>query len=81
MAIRGSSKHYLIDKIQRRHWLTQAQQVGLSAAMAERLINEVVDARDEVIAQIGSLLPNEFPLDIAKSIFQGIRKQLIRLLP
>lgn len=81
MAIRGSTNYYLIDKIQRRHWLAQAQQVGLGAAMAERLIDEIVDATDGVIAQIGQLLPKEFPLDIAESIFQGIRKQLTRLLP
>ena len=81
MAIRGSTNYYLIDNIQRRHWLAQAQQVGLGAAMAERLIDEIVDATDGVIAQIRQLLPKEFPLDIAESIFQGIRKQLIRLLP
>lgn len=81
MAIRGSTNYYLIDNIQRRHWLAQAQQVGLGAAMAERLIDEIVDATDGVIAQIRQLLPKEFPLDIAESIFQGIRKQLTRLLP
>ena len=81
MAIRGSTNYYLIDNIQRRHWLAQAQQVGLGAAMAERLIDEIVDATDGVIAQIRQLLPKEFPLDIAESIFQGIREQLTRLLP
>ncbi|MBS1161758.1 MAG: HipA N-terminal domain protein [Proteobacteria bacterium] len=79
MAIRDSSNHYLIEKIQRRHWLTQAQQVGLGAAMAERLIGEVVGVTEVVIAQISQILPKDFPMDVAEAIFEGLRRQSVRL--
>jgi len=79
MAIRGSSNHYLIDKIQRRHWLVQAQQVGLGAAMAERLIEEVVGVTEAVIDKVGQLLPSDFPTDVAESVFEGMRRQSVRL--
>lgn len=81
MAIRGSTNYYLIDKIQRRHWLAQAQQVGLGATLAQHLIDEVVETTDAVITQVESLLPKEFPLDLAASICQGMRQQLTRLKP
>ncbi len=79
MAIRGSTNYYLIDKIHRRHWIAQAQQVGLGALVAERLIEEVVGATDAVINKVGMLLPNDFPMDVAESVFEGMRRHSVRL--
>ena len=79
MAIRGSTNYYLIDKIHRRHWIAQGQQVGLGKTMLEHLIEEVADATDSVICTVSQLLPNDFPMDIAESIFDGLRKQSVRL--
>ena len=79
MAIRSSTNYYLIDNIRRRHWAAQAEQVGLGRAMAERLIEEVVTATDTVIDEVGKLLPNNFPMDVADSIFDGMRRQSARL--
>jgi serine/threonine-protein kinase HipA len=75
MAVRGSSNHYLIDKIQRRHWIAQAQQVGLGAVAAERLIEEVIVATESVIGAVEKELPDDFPMDVAEAIFSGMRKQ------
>lgn len=79
MAIRGSTNYYLIDKIQRRHWLAQAQQVGLGAPVAERLIEEIVVATNAVIDKVSMLLPNDFPIDVAESVFKGMRRHSVRL--
>lgn len=79
MAIRGSSNHYLIEKIQRRHWLAQAQQVGFGGATAERLIEEVVGMTGAVIEEVRKLLPSAFPMDVAESVFAGMSRQLVRL--
>ena len=79
MAIRGSTNHYLIEKIQRRHWIAQAQQVGLGTAMAGHLIEEVVGAINVVIDKVGHWLPDDFPMDVAESVFMGMRKQSERL--
>ena len=57
----------------------QAQQVGLGALVAERLIEEVVGATDAVINNVGTLLPNDFPMDVAESVFEGIRRHSVRL--
>jgi serine/threonine-protein kinase HipA len=79
MAVRGSTNYYLIEKIQRRHWLAQAQQVGLGAAAAEQLIEEVIETTESVIDEVDDLLPDGFPMDVAEAIFCGMRRQSSRL--
>jgi serine/threonine-protein kinase HipA len=74
MAVRGSTNYYLIEKIQRRHWLAQAQQVGLGAAAAGQLIEEVIEATESVIGEVGNMLPDGFPMDMADAVFSGIRR-------
>ncbi len=79
MAVRGSANHYLIEKIQRRHWIAQAQQVGLGAAAAEQLIENVVESTESVIGEVGNLLPDDFPMDMANVVFSGMRRQSAKL--
>lgn len=75
MAIRGSTNYYLIDKIQRRHWIAQARQSGFGGTMAENLIEEVIGATDRVINEVHQLLPAAFPMDVAEAIFEGMLRQ------
>jgi len=79
MAVRGSSNHYLIEKIQRRHWIAQAQHVGLGARAAEQAIEDVIAATESVIGEASRLLPEDFPADLAEGIFGGMRRQSARL--
>ncbi|WP_153110954.1 type II toxin-antitoxin system HipA family toxin [Propionivibrio limicola] len=79
MAVRGSANYYLIEQIERRHWIAQAQQVGLGAAAGEALIEEVIGLTEAVIEQVSKRLPDDFPLDIADAIFSGMRRQSARL--
>jgi serine/threonine-protein kinase HipA len=79
MAVRGSTNHYLIDKIQRRHWIEQARHVELGSKTAQDIISEVVDATDHVIGAVRGLVPSEFPAGLAESILSGIERQRDRL--
>lgn len=79
MAVRGSTNYYLIKKIQRRHWITHARQVGLGAAAAGQLIEEVVESTESVIGEVGKLLPDGFPMDMAEAVFNGMRRQSAKL--
>lgn len=79
MAVRGSTNHYLIAKIQRRHWLAHATQVGLGAEAAEKLIAEVTNSTQTVIHQVSQLLPADFPMDMAEAVFNGMQKQVAKL--
>lgn len=79
MAVRGSTNHYLIENIQRRHWIAQAQQVGLGAVAANQLIEEIIASTDAVINEVGKLLPDNFPMDLAEAIFTGMKKHCAKL--
>ncbi|TNC76177.1 type II toxin-antitoxin system HipA family toxin [Janthinobacterium lividum] len=79
MALRGTNNHYGISEIQRRHWSSHARQVGLGAAAAEHVIEEVLASVDNVITQVSALLAQEFPADVAASIFEGLRRSSKRL--
>lgn len=79
MAVRGSTNHYLIEKIQRRHWIAQAQQVGLGTETAEQLIEEVIKLTEAVIGAVSQLLPDDFPADLAEAIFSGMAKHCAKL--
>lgn len=79
MAVRGSTNYYLIEKIQRRHWISQARQVGFESGTAEQLIDEVTGSMQKVIDKVARLLPNDFPVDLAENIFTGMKKQCAKL--
>lgn len=79
MAVRGSSNHYLIDKIQHRHWIAQARQVELGAETAAEIIEEVIGATEGVISAVSAQLPQDFPMDVADAILSGIRRQNAKL--
>jgi len=79
MAVRGSTHYYLIDQIQRRHWIAQAQKVGLGAAAAEQWIAEVTGSTESVIGEVRKLLPDDFPVDMAEAVWNGMRRQSAKL--
>ena len=79
MAVRGSSNHYSIMQIQRRHWISQGRQTGLSAANVEKMIGELIETTDANLDRIATRLPTDFPADVADAIFKGIRKQCKKL--
>lgn len=76
MAVRGSTNHYLLDKIHYRHWLAQSQQAGLGADVARQLIVEVIEMTGFVINQVRSSIKEPFPMDIAESIFTGMEEKV-----
>ena len=79
MAVRGQSNHYLIERIQPRHWLAQARSSGLTEAWADELLNELADNTGEILQKIEGELPPDFPADVAETIFHGIRRQREKL--
>lgn len=74
MAVRGKSNHYSITSIQRRHWVDMAKQVGM-AHEVELLLEEVADKTAHAISHTETLLPANFPEELAKRIFDGMKKQ------
>jgi serine/threonine-protein kinase HipA len=75
MAVHGKRNHYHLQRIQRRHWLEHASQVGLGAAAAEALITQLLAALDSVVAAVQAQLPDGYPACLAEVILQGMTKQ------
>ena len=79
MAVSSKNNHYQIEKIIRRHWLAQAEQVQLGADAAANLIEDVIRSTPQVINVVSKLLPKDFPADVADSIFNGMQRQIKKL--
>ncbi len=79
MAVHSKNNHYQIEKIMRRHWLTQAEQVQLGADVAADLIEDVIRSTPQVINAVSKLLPKDFPADVTDSIFAGMQRQIKKL--
>ncbi|KXU83991.1 toxin HipA [Paraburkholderia monticola] len=74
MAVRGKNVHYLLNQIQRRHWVAEGQRVGFAAADVDTLIDELTARTETVIDTVSSQLPADFPLDVADAVFDGMRR-------
>ena len=60
-------------------WIAQAQQVGLGGKVGEQLIEDVIGRTESVIDEVGGLLSDGFPMDVAEAIFSGMRRHSTRL--
>lgn len=79
MAVRGSSNHYLISQIRRRHWIKHGEITGLGQHEVESIIEELLVETLGVIERVADLLPEQFPPELAACIFDGMRQQCARL--
>jgi len=79
MAVRGTQNYYQLQQIQRRHWLNHAGQVGLGAATAAAIIEDLLAAVDGVVTLAYGQIPDAYPKDLADAILQGLVAQRDRL--
>jgi len=70
MAMPGRNKHYHWANVQPRHIEAAA---AISGRAPAELIDEICDQTDSVIERTESLLPSEFPAEVAEKIFTGMR--------
>jgi serine/threonine-protein kinase HipA len=79
MSLKGRNRHYHWARIQPRHFLSTAQQVGFSTKKASTLMQEMALQTEPVIRQVQSILPKNFPCHISQPVFEGLRKQARKL--
>jgi serine/threonine-protein kinase HipA len=72
MAVQSKERHYLLNHIQRRHWIAQGQRIGFSADDVEEIISELTTRTKDAIDEVADILPRDFPMDIAEAIFNGM---------
>ncbi|PTB21129.1 toxin HipA [Trinickia symbiotica] len=79
MAVRGKNSHYAIEQIQRRHWLAHGERVGFRASEVMEMMAMLHGKTEAVIEEVAALLPRDFPMDVADSIFAGMRRNSQKL--
>ena len=52
MVVRGSSNHYLLSQIRRRHWIKHGEITGLGQQEVESIIEELLAATPGVIERL-----------------------------
>jgi serine/threonine-protein kinase HipA len=82
MAVLGKNKHYLLKDIQRRHFNNMAGKF-FDRIDAEAVISRVIAATPIAIEAMKRKLPQGFPIWIAESVFDGLRRssQLLEKMP
>jgi serine/threonine-protein kinase HipA len=75
MALEGKNRQYHISMIQPRHFISTAEKVGFSVPKTVKLLQQMANQTEEVIAKVTARLPADFPESISEAIFGGLRMQ------
>jgi serine/threonine-protein kinase HipA len=73
MSLRGTTKHYRLVEIHRRHFNLTAQQCGLGASM-EPIIDNVIARVPKVVETFAAKLPPGFPAKLFESVTRGLTR-------
>ena len=77
MALKGKNRHYGWMEIHARHWVHTAQRHGITDMKG--VMDDVVLRTPRVIQRVESRLPDDFPAEIAETIFRGVRSKAEQL--
>jgi hypothetical protein len=64
----GDSRHYVIDKITRRHFVQSAEKAGLGRESALAVIDDVLKCGPDAMKATLEALPSAFPAAVAEPI-------------
>ncbi len=79
MAVRSKNPHYHHREIMARHWIEQGRKVGVPQGKVEAMMSDLAAKTPDVICQISTQLPDDFPMDVAETIFAGLENQAKKL--
>jgi serine/threonine-protein kinase HipA len=73
MALHGKNTHYAWHEIMPRHWFDESGKVDFPDSEMQTIVDQVIEAMDDVISDVSSRLPAGFPQEIADPIFNGMK--------
>jgi serine/threonine-protein kinase HipA len=77
MSVKGKSRHYVWTEIHARHWIETAKRHGITNMNS--IVEDLVAKTPAVIDRVRSLLPTDFPSQIAETILVGLRSRAEQL--
>ncbi|MBS0452746.1 MAG: type II toxin-antitoxin system HipA family toxin [Proteobacteria bacterium] len=72
MALMGKNRHYVMEKVLRRHFNSTAQKVGFGGS-AEGVIQELIARTPAVIDEVRAQLPKDFSSLVAERVLDGLQ--------
>ncbi|MDB5102989.1 MAG: toxin HipA [Fibrobacteres bacterium] len=78
MSVRGGGKHYLWERITRKHWVETARVCGLEMEI-EGVLSELIERAKPTAERVAAALPSGFPSSVADPILSGLKKSAHRL--
>ena len=72
----GDGRHYVIHTIALRPFVQTAKSVGISEDFVLEIRNDLLNKIPQALEAVFDCLPKSFPLDIAKSISNGVKSRL-----
>jgi len=79
MAVKGKSRHYRWARIEPRHFLSTAEQVGFPQERVRELMQDIAERAEGIVDDLASRLPPGFPASTCEPIFAGVLAQAERL--
>lgn len=74
MAVRAGNTHYKMSEILRRHWNATAKANAVGADF-EATMDRFLSHAPEAIAEVQAQLPDDFPIQVSDTIFEGVLRQ------
>ena len=74
MAVRAGNTHYKMSEILRRHWNATAKANAVGDDL-EATMDRFLSLAPEAIAEVQAQLPDDFPIQVSDTIFEGVLRQ------
>lgn len=74
MTVRSKTAHYKLSEIQYRHWEGLARRSAVDGAWDA--MQGMTHRLDAALATVEQRLPADFPMALAHTVFQGVRRHL-----
>lgn len=75
----GDNRHYVIDRIQGRHFIQTAERAALPAAIAEEALQEIKENAESAMTAMEKELTSGVPEAIHESVLNGLKSRLSAL--
>lgn len=72
----GHNRHYGVSTIMPRHFIETAEMASIDKSLVEKSFEDILSKADEAIENVNAILPEGFPANIVRSIFEGFEKRL-----
>jgi serine/threonine-protein kinase HipA len=79
MAVDGVNRHYRLDEIVGRHWISTARKARFSENEARSVLEECSARVPAVVDEVARALPPGFPAELAEAVFDGLARTRARI--